>query len=115
MLQRETIAVHVEGDAIHDGDALSGSAGSGAAAAAAAAKGSVPMKLRNFVPSRHLWIGCLSNTTKAKITDIFAVFGDIEDVSFLKVRWLAPESNASTRVRCNTARMCLAGSSVRVR
>ena len=44
------------------------------------------IKSRNFVPSRHLWIGCLFNTTKSKIHEAFSRFGEIDDVNFLKDR-----------------------------
>ena len=42
-------------------------------------------KSRNLNPSRHLWVGCLVNVSRSKLLDIFAEFGEIEDIHFLKV------------------------------
>ena len=76
------------------------------AGAVSAATAAANLKLRNFVPSRHLWIGCLTNTTKAKIFDIFSSFGEVEDVSFLKVQAPNGVGGVSTTLARAIATMC---------
>jgi len=44
---------------------------------------------RNFVPSRHLWIGCLSHTNTSELKKIFTQFGKIDKISFLRDRHCA--------------------------
>ena len=68
-MQRETISVNASSDA-----------------ESMEARRARWVKSRNFVPSRHLWIGCLFNTTKLKLHEAFARFGKIEDISFLRDR-----------------------------
>lgn len=81
LLQRETVAWS-QHRSVSKGAAEAESRGKATAAALAAAG-------RNLQPSRHLWVGCLYNTSKKDIEVRFAKFGRIDNINYLKERHCA--------------------------
>ena len=88
--QRETVAwsqhrgMAKSGSTNTEADRPPASDGKASAAAMAAAAAG-----RNLQPSRHLWVGCLYNTSKKDIETRFTRFGRIDNINYLKERHCA--------------------------
>ena len=74
-------------DSCDDDDA--GIGGPSTDAASIDAKRNRWLRTRNLTPSRHLWIGCLYNSSKVEVLERFRAFGPIDDVNYLKDRHCA--------------------------